>query len=515
MNVALGIIFFSSAMLIALGGFIFSIYKNVLLVKDKRKEIPFLSYCKAITIGDALFTVFFMLSLFSIYLWTGYSPTWYNVLQVLFGGLIFGGSLSFGTSCFITHYYRKEIKPSVDKRLFITLMVSIPLVVISFFLWCDGFADVAGYHYLLPNGLSFTNGFVNPSSGAKPNIAFYAICILSGAVFVYFLCDHLMYKEYGKHGTLEITFLTAFPAGILGARIAYVIGNWTKDGFAERFARGEWWSIFAIWEGGLTILGGAIAGILVGALVYKKTNKGRSLFRAADLIVPTILIAQAVGRWGNFFNCEVHGGLVSESSWYWIPRFILNNARYSATSGWAPDGMIYAPLFFIEFLTNILGYFVIAYLFGHACKKILVKGDLALGYIIWYGFTRIFMEPLRDNSYKMGSDNYWSWMWSLIFVGGGALLIAINHFVRFLMKKETTLSFKTTLVGAISLSSIMVAMLSTSIYLLSSGTFATNLALSSFNVGIILLVTSISLLLLAIPCYIEAIYIKRHQPIEA
>ena len=143
-------------------------------------------------------------------------------------------------------------------------------LILSILFLTEGYA--AHVKYPLPNGLSFSKGFVTPDSGEGTNIAFYALCILSGAIYVYFICDHKLYLEYGKHGIVESTFLVAFPAGILGARIWYVIGNWNME-----FAGREWWAMFAIWEGGLTILGGAIMGIVVGVAWYMWRNKGYNI----------------------------------------------------------------------------------------------------------------------------------------------------------------------------------------------------------------------------------------------
>ena len=503
---------------LSLGGLGYSIYQSVLLVKDKRASFDIRPYLKKIVIGIAVFVIALTGGLPSVYPWNNLGPTMGQYLYMFFGGLFFTASIGLGINSFIIHYYGKEFSKAFDKMLFIILMASIPLSIISFFVYTNGFTGMLGDNYILPNGIDFASYVWHfPTSNGKPNIAFYAICILSGALFVYFLCDHYMYKEYGKHGTLETTFFSAFPAGILGARIAYVIGNWTKEGFNERVAHGEWWSIFAVWEGGLTILGGAIAGILVGVFVYIKTQKGRSIWRAMDLIIPTILLAQAIGRWGNFFNCEVHGGLVPISEWSWLPNVVVANARYSSVDSlrFAPEGYIYLPLFFIEFITNILGYFVIAHLFGIRFKKILAPGDLAGAYLIWYGYTRIFLEPLRHPSFKMGENDYWSWFWALMFVVGGTLYIAINHLVRYLKKNKETASLslpkKTNNIAVVVLGVIGLALSVTGIILMATNPFIAELEFHLFNIGIILLASGVSFLFLEGVVLFENIYFYRHQ----
>lgn len=489
--------------IISILGLIYAIYRSVALVKDKRKDPNYRLSLTHIICGLIIFCVGFTTSLPMIFIWNAYEATVANYFEAIIGGLIFSLSLGSGTCSFILHYYKKDLPLKLDKITFLIFAFAIPLTIISFFLATNGFADMGGEHFLLPYGISFTKGFVRKDiDGDVANITFYALFILSGALLVYALCDHYLYKEYGKHGTLDLTFITAFPAGIVGARIFYVVGEWTAKGFDKRVAAGEWWSIFAIWEGGLTILGGAIVGIIVGVLVYIKTNKGRSIWKAVDLIVPTILIAQAVGRWGNFFNSEVHGLLVDENLWRWLPRIVFNNVHYSVEYGWAPDGYLYVPLFFIEFLTNLSGYFIIAYLFGkwHKLAKYLAPGDLAFGYIIWYGYTRTFMEPLRDTKFTMGEKGYWSWFWAIMFVLIGGLLVALNHLIRYILNNKKVIKYNINklenYVAMAIFGSSGLTLLILAIIFMSTGTMSTTLAFNTFNNGLICLSSGIPLLML-------------------
>ena len=110
----------------------------------------------------------------------------------------------------------------------------------------------------------------------------------------------------------------------------------------------------SIWDGGLTILGGAFGGILAGVLFMLLARKWVDIRFAMDTIVPTILLGQAIGRWGNFFNSEVYGQTVAlNSGWNWLPGVI------SGQMGWdCAEGMIHVPLFLIESMLNIAGYFL-------------------------------------------------------------------------------------------------------------------------------------------------------------
>ena len=497
-----------------------SIYRSISLVKTPMIEIKFFDFFKKSAYFLAGSVAAFMAASFFFYCRAGRVPDGLHIFELIVGGLFFPSSFFIAVNTFIIHYYGRNIPEQLDKWLFKTIIIGFCSALFFFFIYTNGLAPSLGYP--LKNGISFTEGFVSPATG-KPNIAFYALCILSGAVLVYFICDHFMYKEYGKHGILESTFFVAFPAGIIGARIAYVIGEWNNSSngqsFAERVADGEWWAPLAIWEGGITILGGAIAGIVVGVLWYLWRNKGKSIWVAIDLIVPTILIAQAVGRWGNFFNCEVHGLAVDEKYWRWLPEIIFNNAHYS-DKGADLVGQIYVPLFFIEAIVNLLGYFVLAHVFGKKLRRFTELGDLGFGYIVWYGLTRVFMEPLRYPSYKMGQKGFWSWVWALVFVIMGTLAIVLNHLIRYLIKKKKgtyvpkASDHKVGLISSLVILGLGGLFLTLSLVIMMSNPFVIDLSYNGFNSGLILLVTAICIFLtlgISIPKFIEGL---KYRPKE-
>ena len=481
------------------------------LVKSAMIEVDFKGFFSkcALLVGGAV--VSFLVASFGFYQWLNASPDAIHIVQLVIGEILFIGGLLTAINCFVVHYYGKNIPEKLDKWLFRILIIGFVLAFICLFVYTNGLAPYLTYP--LVNGISFTEGFVTPKTGS-PNIAFYALCIISGAVLVYFVCDHIFYKEYGKHGLLESTFYIAFPAGIIGARIWYVVGNWSVD-----FAGQPFWKVFAIWEGGLTILGGAIMGIVVGVLFFMWRNKNLSIWFAVDAIVPTILIAQAVGRWGNFFNCEVHGLVASLDNFKWLPEIVWRNAQYSSVSVSLVDSSeLYVPLFFIECMTNLFGYFLIAHVFGKLLGKYHEPGDLCFGYVIWYGLTRVLLEPLRYGEFKMGENGYWSWVWSMIFVFVGTLLIVANHIARLVIKKKkNTYEVKPydTKLGIISTIAILViggALLTVGVYLMNSNKFVEVVALNKFNVGIILLVLGTSVLItlgISLPILFESF---KNQP---
>ena len=498
----MGLALFIISALLVIGSLTYSIFVSKDVMTNTVTKINFRNYfMKSAIIGGAFATVLTLMFL-SIYLWAGLSPTGLEIVQVIFGGLGFGtlGFVSLHT--FLLHYYGKAIPENINKWLFRILMVSFPIMFLFIFLLSNGFADYLNKSAPLVNGINFTTGWVTPYNG-RTNIAFYALCIISGAFYTYLYSDHKFYIEYGKHGILESTFLVAFPAGIIGARVFYVIGLW------DQFA-GDFMKMINMTDGGLTILGGAITGIVVGVAWFLWRNKQYSIWIAVDLIVPAILIAQAVGRWGNFFNCEVHGVEVDGSNWWWLPKVVYNNSQFSDAAGTAAAGNIYVPLFFIEGITNFLGFFIIAHVFGKALRKYTELGDLCFGYVIWYGLTRVILEPIRYSAYKMG---FWSWIWSFIFVFVGALLIVGNHLIRYLIrKKKDTLVvrkswFKTGLYGSIAVSVVSLAMIIPGIIVMANNEFInTEPLFNNFNVGLTLFVLGISLLLglvISIPQLIE------------
>jgi prolipoprotein diacylglyceryl transferase len=266
------------------------------------------------------------------------------------------------------------------------------------------------FEYPLPKGIPFDN----------PLVTFYALFIMIGAFTAYWLSERAFIKKGFPRGYLEDIFLIAFPAGILGARLWYVWGQWEVE-----FANGPFLRIFYVWEGGLAIMGGALLGAIAGMTYVYFKKRDINLLDGVDVVLPTILVAQAIGRWGNFFNQEVYGA--ATETWTWLPSFIQSQMTIA--------GEFRVPLFLIESFINLSGYFVLVYLVGDGLKKWRYKGDIGLLYPVWYGLTRVILEPLRDAQYIM--FNFWSFFWGIAFVVLGLLGIVINHYIQDqLLKKK-------------------------------------------------------------------------------
>lgn len=509
-NLILAIVF----TVLGLGVFAFTIYRSYTIVKnpspktiDYKKEVIKLCYL-ILGIGICSTLAFLFMSKNN-----GYDISTGEYFELIFGSFLFGISLPVLVNSFIIHYYGKEVEEKLNKSLFISLICSVFVIVIGLWLLTNSFADDLAYP--LVNGFSFGNGLSRPdvpSSGGF-RIQFYALFILSGALLVYFVCDHRFYQEYGKHGILESTFFVAFPAGIIGSRIGYVIGEWDK--FKDR----PFVDVFKIWEGGLTIIWGALIGIIVGVIWFKTRKKQYNLWLAIDVIVPAILLAQAVGRLGNFFNCEVHGLEVSAENWKFLPKIVLNNMTYSSAStlGFAQPGNIYLPLFFVEGVINLIGYFVIKYAFGKGLKKFVELGDLGALYLVWYGYTRCILEPLRHPAFNMGKDGYWSWIWSLGFIFGGMLLVAANHVIRFILNNKKgnkpllNFSNKNWIIASSIIVGISLILIIIGAVIMGSNPSSQTLGLNAFNNGLVVLVTGASVLCLLGVTLPSLIYGLKHE----
>ena len=354
-----------------------------------------------------------------------------NYLTMIFGSLFLGSAFNLFISSFTIYFNRKDLESKQRKVAQICLISAICLIFAGLWMWTDSFALFISYP--LPNSISFSKGFGYPISGDYGvTIAFYGIVIVSGAVVSYFVGDHHVYAKYGKHGLLDTLFLVAFPLGLVGARLWWCIvlepGQIFYDDFGSSFLR-----LIDVRRGGLAIQGGALLGMISGILFALKFRKYMNIRWLVDVCIPTILLAQSIGRWGNFFNQEVYGMTANISSWWFLPKMIQQNM------------IIYnqfrVPLFLIESVINMAGYFIIRYAIGHGLKKFLRQGDQAFLYVSWYGLVRVLLEPLREGfTLNLGSSEAFgylqSWITAYTFLAVGILgMVGIRVF-EYIRKKQ-------------------------------------------------------------------------------
>jgi len=211
------------------------------------------------------------------------------------------------------------------------------------------------------------------------SIRYYALFIVTGALIAYYFIRKEAKKAGYDNEVVENYFYGTFILGILGARIWYCLFFYPSYYFANPL------EILKIWTGGLAIQGGIMAGAL---FTYFYTKHYRiSFMRLADIVLPNVLIAQSLGRWGNFMNQEAHGNVVSESYFNGWPAFIKNGMQI--------NGLFYAPTFLYESLGTLSGWLIITFVLK---KQKIKRGQAAGAYLMWYGVVRFFVEGMRTDS---------------------------------------------------------------------------------------------------------------------
>lgn len=245
-------------------------------------------------------------------------------------------------------------------------------------------------------------------------IYWYSVIIF----FAMLIASFILIKSATKEG-LDKEFITnlifySIIFGIIGARIYYVLFNlnyYLKNPL----------EIIAVWNGGLAIHGGIIGGAL--CLLYHCLKYKKSILKLTDLIVPSLILAQGIGRWGNFFNGEAHGPATTKEALVasHIPEFVIKGMKIGGT--------YYEPTFFYESIWCIIGFIVLMIL----KKKVkLRRGGLTAVYFIWYSIVRFFIEAKRTDSLMIGDIKVAQAISVILFLFGLYLL--------FRKKKDTRLT---------------------------------------------------------------------------
>lgn len=244
-------------------------------------------------------------------------------------------------------------------------------------------------------------------------IRWYSLLILIGVII-----GIRMLEKEGQRFNINKDFLfnLAFWAiiiGILGARIYYVIFNFN-------LYKNDIFSIFKIWEGGLAIHGGIVAGVITIALYCKKYKM--QFLRITDLCIAPLLLAQALGRWGNFFNGEAHGAVTSLAHLksLHIPEFIIKGMNIS--------GIYYEPTFLYESIFCLVGFIII--LIVRRGKYIKIGMQTAL-YLMYYSVIRFFIESMRTDSLMLGGFKVAQIVSILLFLTGLIMIMMISRKSKF------------------------------------------------------------------------------------
>ena len=241
------------------------------------------------------------------------------------------------------------------------------------------------------------------------HIQWYAVMILIGACIAYLLGQY-RFKQlgYDKEILSDYFFVLLF-VGIIGARIWYVIFMLDELYIYQPM------EIFAIWHGGLAIQGGIIAGLIYSYYYFKKKNI--PFLVAGDAIMPGVLIAQAFGRWGNFFNHEAFGSTVSLEflQSLHLPDFIIQNMFI--------DGSYHHPTFLYESIGNVMAFLLIILVIKRIQKY---QGEQFFSYFIFYGIVRFFVEGLRTDSLMFGPIRM-AQLVSIVFLIVGIIGVVYVH----------------------------------------------------------------------------------------
>ncbi|ELK47961.1 prolipoprotein diacylglyceryl transferase [Bacillus sp. SB49] len=239
-------------------------------------------------------------------------------------------------------------------------------------------------------------------------IYWYGLIIATGAFLGLLIATRETERLGLKKDYMVDIVVYAIPAAIICARAYYVLFEW------DRYAGGPWWKVFAVWEGGIAIHGGLIGAVLT-AYLYTRAKK-LSFWQMADIAAPSIILGQAIGRWGNFMNQEAHGGPVSESFYnnymQYLPDFINQQMCI--------EGTVYHPTFLYESLWSIIG-FILLLILRHKFDP--RRGEVFLSYVIWYSVGRYFIEGMRTDSLYLFAEIRTAQFISIVLIVLSVILI--------------------------------------------------------------------------------------------
>lgn len=261
-------------------------------------------------------------------------------------------------------------------------------------------------------------------------IHIYVLCILMGIVLAVWITTTRWKKLGGNFDqVLDIT-LVSVPAGIIGARLYHIITT------PERFfgPDGDWAEMFRIWNGGLGIWGGVLFGALAAWAWCRHKHYPMALL--ADAIAPGLLVAQAVGRLGNWFNQELYG---APTTLPWglklnMEGTAIGHSEQCYDGATCPSGTLFHPTFLYEMIWNLIGAAIIVYIGSKAMKK-LKAGSLFAVYIMWYTLGRTWIESLRiDYAHEFLGVRINVWVSMAVFVLGAVSFIVVQQ-----MGKDTDL----------------------------------------------------------------------------
>ena len=248
--------------------------------------------------------------------------------------------------------------------------------------------------------------------GFDLNIHAYAVCILIGIIAAGILTNYRLTRRGAEPGVVLDIIIWAVPLGIVGARIFHVLTH-PDDYFYEG---ADLLRVLYVWEGGIAIFGSLIGGA-VGAWIGCRFS-GIRFWTFADAVAPALLLAQAFGRLGNWFNHELFG---QPTDLPWGLEIESTNAAYPAG---LPEGTLFHPTFLYEIIWNLVGFALILIVE----RKLRLQWGKVLGlYLIWYGLGRSFFESIRIDPSEVFfglRSNVWA---AILAVVLGIVIIVVQN----------------------------------------------------------------------------------------
>jgi len=212
-------------------------------------------------------------------------------------------------------------------------------------------------------------------------IYFYALLITTGMVCAIVVASKLM-KKKGIPGDQSLDYaIVVIPLAIIGCRIYFLLFPYSNISYEQFEASWSWQNFWAIRNGGLGIYGGVILGY-IGAFILTRIKK-QKLFEIGDCVIPGLLLAQSIGRWGNFVNGEAYGNLVLNPNLQFFPYAVF------------ADGAWHQATFFYESVFTLIGFFVCLILIKDEHYR---DGWCMSFYGIYYGLVRLVIEGMRTDS---------------------------------------------------------------------------------------------------------------------
>ncbi|BAP39753.1 prolipoprotein diacylglyceryl transferase [Metamycoplasma canadense] len=242
----------------------------------------------------------------------------------------------------------------------------------------------------------------------------YSLTMMLGMIASILTVFYFWKREKYTFEQLAILIFIALPTAIAGARCFFVIQQLIEH---KGWVNGPWYTMFFVWQGGLSIHGGVITSTIccVIYIVFSKNAKKIDLKKAFSIILPAVLIGQAIGRWGNFANHEVYGQIMTENSLAFkiLPKLIRDHMYIG--------GHYRLPLFLYESIANLFGYIILVWILNN--YNWLKPGTTGSLYVLYYGIVRFGMEPLRQDSYTIYK------VISALYIIVGILLLILFEFI--------------------------------------------------------------------------------------